>query len=80
VKRGVTPEFVNMSKEIFIPQIQGVTPGPYNSELVTLEFLWACSAIIHRTVRCATGLSGAPAEQRLLVQRLTAKAALTVEQ
>jgi hypothetical protein len=24
------------------------------------------SAIIHRTVRCATGLSGAPAEQRLL--------------
>jgi hypothetical protein len=25
VKRGVTPEFVNMSKEIFIPQIQGVT-------------------------------------------------------
>jgi hypothetical protein len=25
VKRGVTPKFVNMSKEIFIPQIQGVT-------------------------------------------------------
>jgi hypothetical protein len=25
VKRGVTPEFVSMSKEIFIPQIQGVT-------------------------------------------------------
>jgi hypothetical protein len=23
--RGVTPEFVSMSKEIFIPQIQGVT-------------------------------------------------------
>ena len=25
VKRGVTPEFVNMSKEILYPQIQGVT-------------------------------------------------------
>jgi hypothetical protein len=25
VKREVTPEFVNTSKEIFIPQIQGVT-------------------------------------------------------
>ena len=23
--RGITPEFVSMSKEIFIPQIQGVT-------------------------------------------------------
>jgi hypothetical protein len=27
VKREVTPEFVNMSKEILYPQIQGVTPG-----------------------------------------------------
>jgi hypothetical protein len=27
VKREVTPEFVNMSKEILYPQIQGVT-GP----------------------------------------------------
>jgi hypothetical protein len=27
VKRGVTPKFVSMSKEIFIPQIQGVTPS-----------------------------------------------------
>jgi hypothetical protein len=25
VKRGITPEFVNMSKEILYPQIQGVT-------------------------------------------------------
>jgi hypothetical protein len=30
-----------------------------------LGFLEAHSAIIHRTVWCATGLSGAPAEQRL---------------
>ena len=27
VKREVTPEFVNMSKEILYPQIQGVTPA-----------------------------------------------------
>jgi hypothetical protein len=40
-------------------------PGPYRCELFTFGFLWPCSAIIHRTVRCATGLSGAPAEQRL---------------
>jgi hypothetical protein len=26
-KREVTPEFVNMSKEILYPQIQGVTDG-----------------------------------------------------
>jgi hypothetical protein len=37
-------------------------PGPYQSELATLGFLRACSGIIHRIVRCATGLSGAPAE------------------
>jgi hypothetical protein len=47
-------------------------PGPYKSKLATFGFLRACSAIIHRTVRCATGLSGAPAEQRLPAQRSTA--------
>jgi hypothetical protein len=41
-------------------------PVPYKDELATLGFLQARSAIIHRTVWCATGLSGAPAEQRLL--------------
>jgi hypothetical protein len=40
-------------------------PGWYDSELFTFGFLRPRSAIIHRTVRCATGLSGAPAEQRL---------------
>jgi hypothetical protein len=40
-------------------------PGPYSCELATFGFLRSCSAIIHQTVRCATGLSGAPAEQRL---------------
>jgi hypothetical protein len=40
-------------------------PRPYNVQLSTLEFLRARSAIIHRTVWCATGLSGVSAEQRL---------------
>jgi hypothetical protein len=40
-------------------------PRPYNSELATFGFLQRRSAIIHRTVWCATGLSGAPAEQQL---------------
>jgi hypothetical protein len=34
-------------------------------QLFTFGFLESCFAIIHRTVRCAIGLSGAPAEQRL---------------
>jgi hypothetical protein len=36
-----------------------------NSELLSFGFLESHSAIIHRTVRWATGLSGVPAEQRL---------------
>jgi hypothetical protein len=40
-------------------------PGLYSCELATFGFLRPHSAIIHRTVRCATGLSGAPAKQRL---------------
>jgi hypothetical protein len=40
-------------------------PGSYESELATFGFQKSRSAIIHWTVRCATGLSGAPAEQRL---------------
>jgi hypothetical protein len=47
-------------------------PGPCNSELFTFGFLRRCSAIIYRTVRCATGLFGAPAKQRLPAQRSTA--------
>jgi hypothetical protein len=34
-------------------------------QLFTFGFLGPCSAIIHRTVRCATGLSDVPPEQRL---------------
>jgi hypothetical protein len=40
-------------------------PGRINLQLFTFGFLRRSSAIIHRTVWCATGLSGAPAEQRL---------------
>jgi hypothetical protein len=43
------------------------------AKLLTFEKKKGRSAIIHRTVRCHTGLSGVPAEQRLLrVQRSTA--------
>jgi hypothetical protein len=38
---------------------------PYNDELATLENSRTRSAIIHRTIRCATRLSGEPVEQRL---------------
>jgi hypothetical protein len=37
-----------------------------NSELATFGNSRSHSAIIHRTVRCSTGLSGVPVEQRLL--------------
>jgi hypothetical protein len=37
----------------------------YESELATFGFQKRRSAIIHQTVRCTTGLSDAPAEQRL---------------
>jgi hypothetical protein len=40
-------------------------PESYESELATFGFQKSRSAIIHQIVRCATGLSGAPAEQRL---------------
>jgi hypothetical protein len=51
-------------------------PGPYKDELATLGFLQARSAIIHRTVRCATGLSGVTAEQRLLRATIDCKSAV----
>jgi hypothetical protein len=40
-------------------------PGWINSNSSPLGFWKSHSAIIHRTVRCSTGLSGVPAEQRL---------------
>jgi hypothetical protein len=47
----------------------------YNDQLSTLGFLRARSAIIHRTVWCATGLSGAPAKQRLFGATVDCKSA-----
>jgi hypothetical protein len=40
-------------------------PERSSSELASFGKTGGRSAIIHRTVRCSTGLSGAPAEQRL---------------
>jgi hypothetical protein len=40
-------------------------PGPVQAELFTFGFLESRSAIIHRTVRWTTRLSGVPAEQWL---------------
>jgi hypothetical protein len=40
--------------------------GEIDSELASFGNLGSHSAIIHWTVRCDTGLSGVPAEQRLL--------------
>jgi hypothetical protein len=50
---GVPPDSVRCTKE-------------FQSELLTFGNSGSHSTIIHRTVRCSTGLSGAPAEQRLL--------------
>jgi hypothetical protein len=47
-------------------QIVSGAPGPYKDELATLGFLQVRPAIIHRTVQCATGLSGVTVEQRLV--------------
>jgi hypothetical protein len=44
--------------------VPGVS-GSYRVKPASLEKMEARSAIIHRIVRCATGLSGEPAEQRL---------------
>jgi hypothetical protein len=41
-------------------------PGNPTPNLPPSEIRGGRSAIIHRTVRCSTGLSGVPAEQRLL--------------
>jgi hypothetical protein len=40
-------------------------PGPYNSKLATLGFLWACSATIHRTVWCTSGATAPSRNGRL---------------
>jgi hypothetical protein len=47
-------------------------PSQATRELAALEILWRRSAIIHRTVRCATDISGEPTKQRQMCQRSTA--------
>jgi hypothetical protein len=51
-------------------------PGLYRVQLATLGFLQAHSAIIHRTARCATELSGVTAEQWLLRATVDCKSAV----
>jgi hypothetical protein len=50
---GVPPDSVRCTREL-------------DSKLLTFGNFGARSAIIHRTVRCSTGLSDVPAEKRLL--------------
>jgi hypothetical protein len=52
-------------------------PGSYDFKLATFGFQKSRSAIIHRTVRCATELSGAPAEQRLASATVDSNGRLT---
>jgi hypothetical protein len=48
-------------------------PGSSTPNLPPSEIWGGCSAIIHRTVRCSTGLSGVPAEQRLFAPTVVCK-------
>jgi hypothetical protein len=54
--------------------------GPYDFKLATFGFLESHSAIIHWTVRCDTGLSGVPAEQRLASATVDSNGRLQREQ
>jgi hypothetical protein len=57
-KRGVTPEFVNMSKEILYPQIQGVTGFKTKEQSISKAALvWrtGLSGVSPDSVRCTTG-------------------------
>jgi hypothetical protein len=54
--------------------------GPYNSKLATFGFLQRHSAIIHRTVRCATRLSGVPSGATALQRNGRLNSALTALQ
>jgi hypothetical protein len=68
---GVPPDSVRCTRTVCHRTVSGAL-GPYNSVLATYGFLRPRSALIHRTIRCATRLSGAPAEQWLPAQRSTA--------
>jgi hypothetical protein len=53
-KREVTPEFVNMSKEILYPQIQGVTGSEFQTLVKTSDF--SCMMISYRCCLLGRGL------------------------
>jgi hypothetical protein len=55
-------------------------PRPYSSNQPLSGFSKAPSAIIHRTIRCATRLSGAPVEQRLSSATVDCNGTLTTLQ
>jgi hypothetical protein len=64
---SVPPDNVRCTREI-------------NSELATFGNLGSHSAIIHQTVRCSTGLSGVPVEQRLTALTVVCKSNRNSEQ
>jgi hypothetical protein len=64
---GVPPDNVRCTREL-------------HSELLTFRNSGSRSAIIHRTVQCSTGLSGAPVEQRLLQRQRSSATAVNALQ
>jgi hypothetical protein len=73
-KKGVNPkeQIIPKAALVWRTGLSGVPPDSVrctteiDAELASFGNLGGRSAIIHRTVRCNTGLSGVPAEQRLL--------------
>jgi chromosome segregation ATPase len=68
-KREVTPEFVNMSKEILYPQIQGVTRGEAMSHLMAL--LEATKITLDNREELVVDLSTKMVEKDLQVEQLS---------
>jgi hypothetical protein len=62
------------------PPDKSGAPGNSNSELASLRNSGSHSAKIHRTVLCSTGLSGVPAEQRLLQRQRSSATAFNALQ
>jgi hypothetical protein len=55
-------------------------PGSYRCETATLGKMEVRSSIIHRTIQCATGLSGEPVEQRLPAPTVDSAKCYSVQQ
>jgi hypothetical protein len=73
-KKGFKTKEQNIPRAVLVwrTRLSGAPPDSVRCtrenqiKLANLENLGGHSAIIHRTVRCSTELSGVPAEQRLL--------------